>query len=86
MKVTSWNVNGLRAVAKKGFLTWLRACDSDVVALQETRALPEQLSDEVREPEGWQLALHPAERKGYSGVGLLTRRAPDSVETTMGEE
>ncbi|MGB0589186.1 MAG: exodeoxyribonuclease III [Myxococcota bacterium] len=86
MKITSWNVNGLRAAAKKGFLDWLQACDSDIVALQETRSLAEQLSAELLEPEGWHFALNPAERKGYSGVGLYSRTAADSLETSMGEE
>ena len=86
MKITSWNVNGLRAAAKKGFLDWLQACDSDIVALQETRSLPEQLPAELLAPEGWHFALNPAERKGYSGVGLYSRPACDQMETTMGEE
>ena len=86
MKVISWNVNGLRSVAKKGFLTWLEGCDADVVALQETRALREQLPEEICAPPGWELTLTAAERKGYSGVGLYTRTSPDSVTSTMGEE
>jgi exodeoxyribonuclease-3 len=86
MKVTSWNVNGLRAAANKGFLGWLERCGADVVALQETRVLAEQLSDEVRSPPGGHLALHPAVRKGYSGVALYTRNPPATVETSTGEE
>jgi len=86
MKVTSWNVNGLRAAAKKGFLAWLDECGADVVALQETRTLAEQLPEEVRAPPGWHFNLNPADRKGYSGVGLYSRQAPDGVETVMGEE
>jgi exodeoxyribonuclease III len=86
MKVTSWNVNGLRAVVKKGFLEWLQGWQADVVALQETRSLMEQLPEAVTSPDGWHFVLTPAERKGYSGVGLYARRPPDRVETSMGEE
>ena len=52
MRVVSWNVNGLRAAVKKGFLDWLAADGADIVGLQEVRALPEQLPADVREPEG----------------------------------
>ena len=85
MKITSWNVNGLRAAVKKGFLDWLLACDSDLVALQETRSLSEQLSDEVLNPEGWSFWLNAAERKGYSGVGLYSREALEGLSTTTNE-
>ncbi len=83
MRVLSWNVNGLRAVAKRGFGDWLSTCGGDIVGVQEVRALPEQLSDDLREPEGWHAAFHPAEKKGYSGVGIYSRSAPDSVETSL---
>ena len=81
-RVVSWNVNGLRAAARKGFFTWLAAEPADVVALQETRALPEQL-DETFTPEGWSRYLAPAERKGYSGVGAYSRRPADAVDVTL---
>ena len=86
MKVSSWNVNGLRAAVKKGFLDWLQVCDSDLVALQETRSLSEQLSAEVLEPDGWHYTMNAAERKGYSGVGLYSRQPLDTLSTTLGEE
>lgn len=86
MKITAWNVNGLRSATKKGFADWLAATDADVVALQEVRALPEQLPDEVREPDGWHVHISPAEKKGYSGVGLYSRAAPDALDTSLGEE
>lgn len=85
MRVISWNVNGLRACAKKGFLDFLASCNADVVALQETRALPEQLDEGLRSPEGWHTHFVAAERKGYSGVGIYSRQAPDSVETSLGD-
>ena len=76
----SWNVNGLRACTKKGFLDWLGRTRPDIAALQEVRALPEQLPPEVREPEGYHAYWNPAGKKGYSGVGLLCREEPLSVE------
>ncbi|MGM0575901.1 MAG: exodeoxyribonuclease III [Myxococcota bacterium] len=86
MRILSWNVNGLRACVRKGFLGWLEGCGADVVGLQETRALPEQLTRKAREPEGWSFALAPAEKKGYSGVGVYSRRAPDEIRTSMGTD
>ena len=84
LRIVSWNVNGLRACARKGFLPWLRASRAQIVGLQEVRALPEQLSDEVRRPSRWYTYFSPAQRKGYSGVGLYCRRQPRQVETSLG--
>lgn len=80
LRLMSWNVNGLRACARKGFLGWLAEAQPDILGLQEVRALPEQLDEDVLKPEGYELWLHPAERKGYSGVGLYSRIKPESVE------
>lgn len=84
LRIVSWNVNGLRAAASKGFLAWLRGCRAQVVGLQEVRALPEQLPDTLRSPRGWHAAFSTAERKGYSGVGLYSRLQPDAVESSLG--
>lgn len=84
MRIVSWNVNGLRACARKGFLEWLAHCEAEVVALQEVRAQAEQLSEEVLQPEGWHVHLVAAERKGYSGVALYSRTLPDLHETALG--
>jgi len=88
MRVLSWNVNGLRAAVRKGFLPWLRRSGADVVALQEVRALPEQVDASVLRPRGWRSWFAPAERLGYSGVALYTRsrRQPDRVEAGLGVE
>ena len=86
MRLLSWNVNGLRACTKKGFVEWLGSTEVDVLGLQEVRALPEQLADHVRRPEGWHTRFSPAERKGYSGVGLFSRIEPDAVETSIGHD
>jgi len=85
LRIYSWNVNGLRACAKKGFVEWLRASRGDIVGLQETRATPEQLDPEVRRPGRWHTHFVSAERAGYSGVGLYARRAPDALVTDLGD-
>jgi exodeoxyribonuclease-3 len=79
LSLVSWNVNGLRACARKGFSDWLSAARPNILGLQEIRALPEQLSDEVREPDGYHTWFHPAERKGYSGVALYSTLQPHTV-------
>ncbi|MFH9673314.1 exodeoxyribonuclease III [Streptomyces sp. NPDC017405] len=84
LTVTSVNVNGLRAAAKKGFVEWLAGTDADVVCLQEVRAEPHQLPEEVRRPEGWHVLHAPAAAKGRAGVSLYTRREPDRVRTGFG--
>ena len=76
MKLISWNVNGLRAVEKKGFLEILNTCGAEIVAIQETKAHPEQLSDALRAPTGWHTYFCSAERKGYSGVAVYAKQEP----------
>lgn len=85
-KLISWNVNGLRAIEKKGFLDFLHSCGADIVAIQETKAVPEQLSDVLRHPRGWYSYFSSAERKGYSGVAVYTRREPLHVWYGLGEK
>lgn len=83
MRVVSWNVNGIRACAKKGFGDFLERSGADVVGIQEVRALPEQIPPAAR-PPGWHTAFAVAERRGYSGVALYSRRAPERVDTALG--
>jgi exodeoxyribonuclease-3 len=78
-RLFSWNVNGIRSCVRKGFLEWLDSERPDILGLQETRALPEQLEDAVRQPDGYHVHYHPAERKGYSGVALYSGIEPKSV-------
>ncbi|MCB9700638.1 MAG: exodeoxyribonuclease III [Myxococcales bacterium] len=85
MRVISWNVNGLRACAKKGFGGWLQRSGGAIVGVQEVRAKRDQLPEDVASPAGWTTHFVDAERPGYSGVGLFTRREPDAVEPTVGE-
>ncbi|MDH3643353.1 MAG: exodeoxyribonuclease III, partial [Gammaproteobacteria bacterium] len=70
--------------AKKGFVDILNASDADIAGIQEVRAFPEQLDARTRAPDGWHANFAPAERPGYSGVGLFSKTAPDRVETTLG--
>lgn len=80
----SWNVNGIRAAHRKGFLDWLHGQQPDILALQEIRATPEQLDDGLRNPTGYYSAWEPGERKGYSGVAILSKREPESLTVGLG--
>jgi len=84
MRIYSWNVNGLRACAKKGFCDWLNASDADIVGVQEVRARAGQLPSELTAPEGWYVHMVESERAGYSGVALYCRLPPDEVVTSLG--
>ncbi|MEV7613934.1 exodeoxyribonuclease III [Streptomyces sp. NPDC089799] len=84
--VTSVNVNGIRAAAKKGFVPWLAGTDADVVCLQEVRAEEAQIPEEVRAPEGWHTVFAPAAAKGRAGVALFTRREPEEVRVGFGSD
>ena len=83
--VSTVNVNGLRAAARKGYLGWLGGSQADVVCLQEVRAEEPQLDDEVRAPAGWHTVYAPAfTTRGRAGVALLTRREPEAVRAGIG--
>jgi exodeoxyribonuclease-3 len=86
MTVSTVNVNGLRAAARKGFTTWLSDTTADVVCLQEVRAHPEQLSDALRGPAGWHAFFAPANTRGRSGVALFTRTPPQEVRIGFGSD
>jgi exodeoxyribonuclease-3 len=86
-KITTWNVNGLRAVLSKRGLSPVLALDPDVVMLQEIKARPEQIPPESRSTWGdYQEHWHPAERPGYSGVACLARHEARQARIGMGEE
>ncbi len=85
MRIVGWNVNGLRACIKKGFIPFLKNSQADVIALQEVRAFPDQLPKEITESEDWHACFAPAKRPGYSGVAILSRVAPSKVETSLGD-
>lgn len=79
MRITSWNVNGLRAALRKNFAKHLDAIAPDVLLLQEVRALPEQLPEDWREPDGWHVAWNPAAKKGYAGTAVWSRQPIEQV-------
>ncbi|MBF0196987.1 MAG: exodeoxyribonuclease III [Planctomycetes bacterium] len=85
-RIVSWNVNGIRACLKKGFKTWLQESQPDIICLQESRALPEQLSEEDQDFPGYQCTWHPAERKGYSGVMTLYKEEPQRIKIGLGKK
>jgi exodeoxyribonuclease III len=85
-RMVSWNVNGLRAVLEKGFLEAFHRLDADIVALQEIKAVPEQLPAAVRSIPGYQAWWHPAKKRGYSGVAVFSRKKPLNVMYGLGRE
>lgn len=87
MKIISWNVNGIRACYKKGCWDWFLNEKPDILCLQETKAHPDQLPEEVRNPQGYfSFFDHSKEKKGYSGVAIYSKDKPDAVEEGMGQE
>ena len=82
LRIVSWNVNGIRACARKGMCDWLRSAQPHLVALQEVRAFPEQVPEALRRLR-WHQHYAPAVRPGYSGVGLFSRQPPHTIETSM---
>jgi exodeoxyribonuclease-3 len=86
LNLLSWNVNGVRAIHRKGFLSWLKETAPDVVCLQETKAMQDQLPQELAQPEGYHAYWNSAQRKGYSGTALITRQEPSSIQFGLGLE
>ncbi len=84
MKIISYNVNGIRAAINKGFYTWLEAAAPDIIGLQEIKASPDQVDLAPLEALGYQHYWFPAEKKGYSGVAVFSKIAPDYIETGIG--
>jgi len=85
-KIISYNLNGIRAAIKKDFVGWLKAENPDIVCIQETKAQPDQIDDALFEELGYHCYWFSAEKKGYSGTGILTKTKPDHVEYGMGIE
>jgi exodeoxyribonuclease-3 len=84
MKIITLNLNGIRSAARKGFFNWMPRQRADLICVQELKCQPGDMTDEVRAPRGYKGFFHCAERKGYSGVGMYCRRAPDRVEEGLG--
>jgi len=86
LALLSWNVNGVRAIHRKGFLVWLKETAPDILCLQETKAMESQLPAELAQPEGYRAYWNSAQRKGYSGTALITRDEPLSIQFGLGLE
>ncbi len=87
MKIYTFNVNGIRAIMKKGFMEWVNEAKADVICLQETKADVDKIPDEVKNLAGYHTFWHSCrKRSGYSGVGVLTRIKPDNVTEHIGVE
>ena len=84
MKILSWNVNGLRAIEKKGFADGFWKRNRIILAIQETKAHKEQLSDDLLHIDGYHSYFCSGERKGYSGTALYTKEEPNSLEYGIG--
>jgi len=83
-RLLSWNVNGIRAVQKKGFLDWFKKENPDILCLQETKAHPDQLDDVLKNVDEYDSYFSSAEKKGYSGVVTYTKLKPMSVRQGIG--
>jgi len=85
MKIISFNANGIRSAATKGFYDWLAKQDADVLCLQETKAQRDQLDDSQFHPDGYHNFFRDAStKKGYSGVAIYSKKKPDEIRTGLG--
>lgn len=84
MRIISFNANGIRSAANKGFFDWLRAQAADITCIQETKAQEDQLVDAAFRPDGHHCFYRDAAKKGYSGVAIYSKREPDEVRTALG--
>ncbi len=79
MRIITANLNGIRSAVNKGFLSWLRTQNADVICLQELKAQASDMTSDMLAPEGYLGYFHYAEKKGYSGVGIYCKSKPDQV-------
>lgn len=84
MRILSWNVNGIRAAARKGFAEWLKNENPDILGIQETKAHPDQLDEELKNIGEYKSYWSSAEKKGYSGVALYAKMEPENIEYGIG--
>ena len=84
LRLLSWNVNGIRAIQKKGFVDWFKKENPDILCLQETKAHPDQLTDDLKNVDGYKSYFSSAEKKGYSGVVTYTKLNPLGVQNGLG--
>lgn len=86
VRILSWNVNGIRAVYKKGFVEWIRSVDPDILCIQETKAREEQLPEDLKNIDNYQSYFCWGEKKGYSGTAIYTKEKPKNVSRKLGIE
>ncbi len=86
MKLISWNLNGIRAVAKKGLADTIKELDADVICFQETKAQDDQVLEALEGVEGYHVYSNSAEKKGYSGTAILSKVEPISIVNGLGVE
>jgi len=84
MRILSYNVNGIRAALNKGLFDWFKTTDPDVLCIQESKAQPDQIDVNLFESIGYHGYFMSAEKKGYSGVGIICKQTPDRVVYGMG--
>jgi len=84
MKIVSWNVNGIRAVSQKNFFEVFKDFNADIVCLQETKAQDDQVFEALTPIKDWHIVCNSAEKKGYSGVCIISREKPISVTMGLG--
>jgi len=84
LKIISLNLNGIRSAANKGLFAWIKKQDADVICMQEIKAQVGDMTTEMLNPEGYYGYFHYAEKKGYSGVGIYSRKQPDAVIEGLG--
>ncbi len=84
MKITTWNVNGYRAILRKNALEWVPDVDPDVLCLQEVKVQLDQITEEEARISGYDAVWNPAERKGYSGVATFHKTTPVTTEKGLG--
>jgi len=84
LKILSWNVNGIRGAQKRGFSDWLASESPDILCVQETKASPDQLPEALKNPPGYHSYWNSAQRKGYSGVGVYSKKEPLNLTVSMG--
>ena len=84
MKIITWNVNGVRAVAKKGFIKQVNAWNADIICLQETKAQDGEVHGALADIKGYNVYPHSAVRKGYSGTCIMTKEKPLNVTYGIG--
>jgi len=85
MKIICWNVNGIRAIEKKGFISWVEENQPDILCLQETKADATQLGEILLNIDGYTSFFHSGEKKGYSGTAVYYKNEPISIKTGLSD-